>query len=513
MSRVSYNDAAQALDRADMHLSHRQPQEALANAMLASTVDLGPQSNLCAIYYAVLALRELYRLDEALKLCEEMERRVLAFSTMQQYDNTTKSLLDSCCSAGNDVKWLHQVQQLIAPAEQNTTSLPIFEACVKHILAVFTPRNYSSDTKFVRLGLALQTEYLRRKFVNDPNKDMTKIKRLFEDKKFLPTRQYLQEAFHCTLPDPKEYNKNRSFPDRLHPDVFLQLLQEKKVDVGEALDYLLGTDLPYSSYMFFFQKKNLYADPTFNYVSVIQLYDSGGAFASYEVITQEFVTAFATYLKKRCDVLNITITPIVELGAGDGRLTFHLNQTKIVPVSILPTDAYPPTPSNFPVEVLDHTAAVKKYHPQLVFSCWMSYGDDWTEFWRKDFCNLAEYILIGEVENCGKSWETYGRNPPAPHLLPPYFVGGFEMVEVDEVSAYQLTGFSGQGTQKFFGFIFSQTLSFRRTQVCGNCKKPLEGTVKHCGQCFVVPYCSRQCQTQHWPYHKEYCRPNFLRKS
>lgn len=38
-------------------------------------------------------------------------------------------------------------------------------------------------------------------------------------------------------------------------------------------------------------------------------------------------------------------------------------------------------------------------------------------------------------------------------------------------------------------------------------------SVSRCGRCKTVSYCSKSCQTGHWPFHKEDCkRPNYLIK-
>lgn len=40
---------------------------------------------------------------------------------------------------------------------------------------------------------------------------------------------------------------------------------------------------------------------------------------------------------------------------------------------------------------------------------------------------------------------------------------------------------------------------------CGQCCQPAE---KKCSSCELVYYCSRQCQVQHWPAHKHFCKSN-----
>lgn len=41
--------------------------------------------------------------------------------------------------------------------------------------------------------------------------------------------------------------------------------------------------------------------------------------------------------------------------------------------------------------------------------------------------------------------------------------------------------------------------------VCIGCNKDQQDKLKTCGRCRVVRYCSKECQTKHWPEHKPYC--------
>jgi len=319
----------------------------------------------------------------------------------------------------------------------------------------------------------------------------------------------LEQAFHCRFPGPELFSRYRTFPERPPPTTFVDQTRREELPIGEVLDYILGTQLPYSAFHFFFQKKNLYPDPTFPYVPILSLVDSGGAMDSFEVLTVEYIQALAKYLKSRCAELHIVKTPIVEVGAGDGRLAYHINQSRILPVPVVATDVFPPPKPKFPVEILDHRNAIAKYHPQLILCSWMTFGEDWSAHWRLQMCNTSEYVLIGEMENCASQWETYGINAELYHKLPPYAVDGWDKVPIDSVSAFQLTGYSGTGDLYSMGYIFSQTISFRRVPQCFSCAKRIDPKVLlRCPSCYVACYCSVDCRNENWNSHGYFCRAN-----
>jgi tetratricopeptide (TPR) repeat protein len=53
-----------------------------------------------------------------------------------------------------------------------------------------------------------------------------------------------------------------------------------------------------------------------------------------------------------------------------------------------------------------------------------------------------------------------------------------------------------------------QSMNFNKPKknACTVCRK--EGKLKSCGQCHIVYYCSRECQTKDWPEHKKKCNCN-----
>lgn len=185
----------------------------------------------------------------------------------------------------------------------------------------------------------------------------------------------------------------------------------------------------------------------------------------YEVWTREYIEALSSYLLERSKELDGS-TVIVEVGAGDGLLSYFLNeclqrkgqentndviakfkskrgrkqtvkqrkktsreegtQTNdyVVPQIVATDDgSWKITPySNASVESLSVSQAISKHGSRdtnheltqqkhvIVLCSWMPMGEDWTEEFRNG--GVAEYILIGEKDdgNCGDNWKTWG-NP------------------------------------------------------------------------------------------------------
>lgn len=146
-------------------------------------------------------------------------------------------------------------------------------------------------------------------------------------------------------------------------------------------------------------------------------------FNNYQIYTQEFITSFATYLAAR-----ITTTYqqthqkviVLEVGAGDGRLTYFLKQqlTELVAaghVELRATDTKDweerkkmVNPSLDIVTKQDYTTALEqaKPNPTLVLCSWMNIDVDWTPDFRKA-THVFEYILIGDIfrtAKCGAGW-------------------------------------------------------------------------------------------------------------
>ena len=125
-----------------------------------------------------------------------------------------------------------------------------------------------------------------------------------------------------------------------------------------------------------------------------------------EVLTTEGVLALAQYLRSRQVALGST-RPIVEVGAGLGRLAYLLNATglfgsgsagvagRVVATDPEPDDQCEPHNVRFPLEVLDAAASMRRYKPDIVLCAWMEFGSDFTPDLRR--AGVAEYVLIGEA--------------------------------------------------------------------------------------------------------------------
>lgn len=116
----------------------------------------------------------------------------------------------------------------------------------------------------------------------------------------------------------------------------------------------------------------------------------------YEILTQEYVSALAEILQP--------YKKILEVGAGDGRLSHFLRQ-RLPNAAIVAIDDYSwGIEPLFQVEKMGIKTGLNKYCPEIVVSSWMPYRVDWTIAFRK--CHgLKGYILIGETEHgcCGRA--------------------------------------------------------------------------------------------------------------
>lgn len=187
----------------------------------------------------------------------------------------------------------------------------------------------------------------------------------------------------------------------------------------------------------------------------------------YELFNEEYLNDLCGYLVERINNLQIGTEPvmILEIGAGSGRLTHFLKQKleEKVPgkFNIVATDSGKwRIKQTFPVEQIEHDAALKKYQPRIAIFSWMPYEEDYTaEFRSTD--TIEEYLLIGEQDCCGDhdlSWrnryETTSEHDPSIKNI-------FNKTPLPEISKNQLCRSDAPG--KFQGH--SRTISFRREQI------------------------------------------------
>jgi hypothetical protein len=105
-------------------------------------------------------------------------------------------------------------------------------------------------------------------------------------------------------------------------------------------------------------------------------------YGHYFVLTQEVVRELADYLRKRAQELNLTNPVVLEVGAGNGRLTHFLN--KLLPFQTVAVDWRKwDTPTAKHVQVMDQAEAIQKLKPDIVIAAFIPSGLDWPEGWRK----------------------------------------------------------------------------------------------------------------------------------
>lgn len=192
----------------------------------------------------------------------------------------------------------------------------------------------------------------------------------------------------------------------------------------------------------------------------------------YDFYTAEYVAELADHLVETKSDLGVDKLDVVEVGAGDGRLSQFLRgaleergQSEAVAVTATDDRSWRFAPA-FPVEDVGAARAAENAH--VAIAAWMPPGADWTAAWRAH-SKLAEYVVIGEAWDgcCGHNWRTHG-NPtfsdeasePRPDRVggqTPYARDGFEKRELRDLSKLQLSRYD---CKPFAGS--SKTFSFRR---------------------------------------------------
>ena len=187
----------------------------------------------------------------------------------------------------------------------------------------------------------------------------------------------------------------------------------------------------------------------------------------FEFLNEEFLNAFSDYLSQRAKELGASeeapIT-VLEVGAGNGRLTYFL-QKKLeerLPgqVKVVASDSGKwGIKTAFPVDVIEHKEALKKYKPKIVVFSWMPYGEDYTADMRAE-TSVEEYLLIGETDGgcCGNEWETWGSSYGNDEEVPPYKADGFMRSDLEDLSSQQIC----RTDQPSQGYYHSSTVSFER---------------------------------------------------
>ena len=183
----------------------------------------------------------------------------------------------------------------------------------------------------------------------------------------------------------------------------------------------------------------------------------------YDYYTADYVDGHADHLVETKFEVGVEQLDVVEVGAGDGRLSQFLRRAlekrgSAIEVTATDDSSWRFAPA-FPVENVDAERAAEGAH--VAVAAWMPSGVDWTESFRRS-TKLVEYILIGEAWDgcCGHNWRTHG-NPAFSDEVssprPPYERDGFEKRELRHLSKLQLSRYD---CKQFAGS--SRTFSFRR---------------------------------------------------
>ena len=189
---------------------------------------------------------------------------------------------------------------------------------------------------------------------------------------------------------------------------------------------------------------------------------------TFEFLNQEFIHELGSYLLERIGhIPSAAGKPVLlEIGAGDGRLTHFLKNELGDRATMIATDSGQwGLNQPFPVQTMDYQQALKTYQPTFVICSWMMNNQDFSSAIRT--CpSVNEYVLIGSTEVCGKPWETYGETYEGYMEQffndPPFEVDGFSQQIIPDPTAHQLCRMDW--IHKPTGQIIrhSQTRSFRR---------------------------------------------------
>ena len=126
--------------------------------------------------------------------------------------------------------------------------------------------------------------------------------------------------------------------------------------------------------------------------------------ALHELLTRELIDALVSHLSRaldRCERAGVAQPTILEVGAGNGMLTYHLarrleGRARVVAVD----DGSSRIATQAEVHLLDQASALARFAPQIVLACWMPSGCDWTAGFRA-CASVREYLLLGHPSACG----------------------------------------------------------------------------------------------------------------
>jgi hypothetical protein len=201
-----------------------------------------------------------------------------------------------------------------------------------------------------------------------------------------------------------------------------------------------------------------------------------------EVLTAEYIAALAAYVTHRLrawldDSTIAGKVTVLEVGAGTGRLTWHLRHQVLAQlppaaaarVRLLASDVQGSTATvaaglRGPVPVVRATAAaaIQRYRPTLVLAAWMSKDEDWTPAFRAA-PSVREYVLMGERDYgvSGTPHGTWGiapRGTPADKAQPAWVREGFVRMDLERLSLLQVCRTDSPAVR-----FHCKTVVFRRT--------------------------------------------------
>lgn len=144
--------------------------------------------------------------------------------------------------------------------------------------------------------------------------------------------------------------------------------------------------------------------------------------SEFQILTKEFLESFTDFLVTQISKIEGDTIDILEVGAGNGRLTHFLKE--VLPKKITDKKLEFMATDNFSwddnlvgntvpflikkiydVEKIPVLEAIKK-NPDIVISSWMPGGEDWTKLFRETN-SVKAFVLIGKEEHCGtaSSWK------------------------------------------------------------------------------------------------------------